>query len=198
MAANSTNLNAGLRFPTGSVLIKITITVAVTILIIAQLVTRFELEAETVALVLVAILPWLSTIVESVELPGGGRLLFREVREVVAAQQEQLNAQQQVINQLVLYSMSHLIFQHLAGIYHANKTGGEYLFQGNLEAFSRDLRFLRDHGYFHHFGVGELRDKQNLASSLRLTPAGNFYVELREELERQQKAEKEKMAAKLS
>lgn len=106
---------------------------------------------------------------------------------LVAAQQEQLEHQQNIINKIVLYSMSHLIFQHLAGIHHAAEKGGEYLFQGNLDAFRRDLRFLRDHGYLHHFHVNELQDGQNLATSLRLTPNGLFYVELREEFERQQK-----------
>jgi hypothetical protein len=170
-----------------ALLVKGAISAAVVLLIVVQLWTRFELKAETVALVILALLPWLSTIIESVELPGGGKLLFREVRAVVAAQQEQLQAQQKVINQLVIYSMSHLIFQHLAGIHYAVKNGAEYLFQGDLEAFRRDLRFLRDHGYLHHFSARELQDRQNLAASLRLTQAGIFYVELREEFERQQK-----------
>jgi hypothetical protein len=172
-----------------SLIVKGTISGALVVLIIVQLWTRFELGSETVALVVLAVLPWLSTIVESIELPGGGKLLFREFRAKIAAQEEQLRAQQRIINELVLYSMSFLIFQRLSGIHRAARQGGEYLFQGDLEAFRRDLRFLRDHGYLHHFHVNELQDGQNLASSLRLTPAGTFYVEFREEFERQQREE---------
>ena len=99
---------------------KAAMSAAVALLIVIQLWTSFELTPETVALVVLALLPWVSTVIESVELPGGGKVQFREVRATVAAQQEQLQAQQKIINELVLYSMSYLIFQHLAGIHHAS------------------------------------------------------------------------------
>ena len=169
-----------------SLIVKGAISLAVLLLIIVQLWKGLELKPETVALVILALLPWFSTIIESVELPGGGKLLFREVRAVVAAQEQKIRAQQEVINQLVIYSMSQLIYQHLRGIYNATKNGTEYLFQGDHEAFRRDLRFLRDHGYLEHFHVNELKDRQNLASFIRLTPTGEFYVYLREGSVRQQ------------
>lgn len=180
-----------------ALLVKGAISTTVIALIVGQIRTGFELKTETVALVVIALLPWLSTILESVELPGGGKLLFREVRAVVVAQQEQIAAQQRVINELVLYSMSFLIFQHLSGIYHGAKRGESYLFQGDLEAFRRDLRFLRDHGYFHHFHVNEVHDKQDLAATLKLTPAGVFYVELREAFEQQKKEQTQEVSKQL-
>ena len=89
-----------------TLLIKVGISSAVAVLIVAQLANRLEIEIETVALVVIAILPWLSTIVESIDLPGGGRVQFREVQAIVETQQKQLEMQQEIVNQLVVYSMS--------------------------------------------------------------------------------------------
>jgi hypothetical protein len=171
-----------------AVLVKAIITCLVVILIFVQLYAQLVIKPETVALVIIAALPWLSTIVERIDLPGGGSVKFREVQASVEAQKEQIQFQQQIINQLVVYSMSYFIFEHLKQIHHRSREGGEYLFRNN-DAFKRDLRFLRDHGYFEHFNVGDLFEGQNLVGHLKLTPVGNFYVELREALELKPRAE---------
>jgi hypothetical protein len=43
-----------------------------------------------------------------------------------------------------------------------------------------DIRFLRDHGYIEFVEIRGLPDGADLVSAVKLTPVGNFYVELRE------------------
>ncbi len=149
-----------------------------------HMLTRYRLDSIALALVVLAVLPWLVPWIRanlrSVELPGA-KIEFLERR--IESQEAQIGRQQDVINRLVLYSMSYYIFQHLSGLLRAQQQpNGEYLFRKN-DAFERDLRFLRDHGYLALFNVGELTDGENLARRLELTPAGKLYVQLRQEYE---------------
>jgi hypothetical protein len=144
-----------------------------------------------VALVVVAILPWVATLVEAVDLPGGGSLRFRRVEQRVEiqerrveSQEKKLNEQQEIITQLVAYSMSWYLFELLSRIHHGQREGGEYLYRDN-EAVRRDLRFLRDHGYLAHFYLSSLSDGQDLVKTLQLTPVGAFLVQLREQKEQE-------------
>jgi hypothetical protein len=88
--------------------------------------------------------------------------------------------QQQILNKLVVYSLSWYLFKMLATFYHLERSeAGEYLFRDD-DRMRYDLRFLRDHGYLEHFTIAELRDGENLVGKIRLTPVGNYLVELRE------------------
>lgn len=87
--------------------------------------------------------------------------------------------------QLVVYSMSWYVFTMLSQLYHRSRSGEEYLFRNN-DAMPRDLRFLRDHGHLEHFNISALNDGDNLIGTVRLTPIGNYLVELREQLQAQQ------------
>jgi hypothetical protein len=153
-----------------------------------------EVQSGIVALVTIAILPWVAAVIETMELPGGAKVMFREVREKVERQEQQLNVQQEIITQLVVYSMAGYIFDHLSKLYHGNRDGGEYLFRDD-EAMKWDLRYLRDHGYLEHFHIRSLRDGENLIGQLRLTPMGNFLVELREQLQARSASEAVKQFA---
>jgi hypothetical protein len=139
-----------------------------------------------VVLVVLAVLPWLSAVLETVDVPGVGNFRFRQVEREVAdqgrrvrAQEQQLQEQQELITQLVVYSMAWYLFQLLADLHHRTQEQGEYLFRGS-EATRRDLRFLRDHGYLEHFVIGDLADGQDLVRTVRLTPLGRILVEMRE------------------
>jgi hypothetical protein len=153
-----------------------------------------EVQSGVVALVAIAILPWVAAIVEEMDVPGVGKVTFRQVREKVELQEKQLNVQQEIITQLVVYSMSSYIFDLLAKLYHGNRHGDEYLFRDD-ESMKRDLRYLRDHGYLEHFYMGDLYDGENLIGQIRLTPMGNFLVELREQLHRRSAEEAAKRLA---
>ena len=142
-----------------------------------------------VALVVVALLPWVAALVETVDLPGGGGLRFRQFEKRVQVNEERiegherkLDEQQETITQLVAYSMSWYLFELLSRLYHGRREGGEYLYRDN-DAMRRDLRFLRDHGYLAHFYLSSLADGQDLVTTVQLTPVGEFLVQLREQKE---------------
>lgn len=115
---------------------------------------------------------------------------IKEQENKLSIQQEQIGLQSEILYQIVAFSMSFHIYAHLKAMYDKSKSGNpyeEYLY----EAYNQpDIFFLRDHGYIesksHDFlRVEYLQPKQNLLPKIRLTPAGIFYVELRERLERE-------------
>src|SRR5690348_8036711 len=71
--------------------------------------TILSSDTVTLALLVLAVLPWLDSLIKTAELPGGWKIEFRELKIEVARQQE-------VINTLVRYSMSASIFHHLCGL----------------------------------------------------------------------------------
>jgi hypothetical protein len=97
-------------------------------------------------------------------------------QRTISKQEQTLAKQQDVINQLVAYSMASYIFKHLQHVYHGQRKdsgwASEYLFRKN-DPFAHDLRFLRDHGYIEFLEIGSLRDGADLVTGLTLTPVGN-------------------------
>ena len=121
--------------------------------------------------------------------PGGWEVTFREMENKVQGQQAELDKQrrildkqQEIINQLVVFSMAFFLFERLKGLYYARKSNGEYLFH-KTDDFIKDLRYLRDNGYIEIIGIGQLHDGQDIAQVVKLTPIGEYYVDLREEYE---------------
>jgi hypothetical protein len=118
---------------------------------------------------------------------------IKEQENKLSTQQEQIGLQSEILFQIVAFSMSFHIYAHLKEIYYKNKSGNiheEYLYE---DYHQRDIYFLRDHGYIESkssdfLRVEHLYARQNLLQVIRLTPAGVFYVELREKLEREKPA----------
>lgn len=99
----------------------------------------------------------------------------------VAAQANQIQHQQAMINQLVKYSMSASIFHHLCGI----AILGQYLYHDD-ESTRREMYFLRDNGFikpkwsaFVDFDSG--LNGRNLADVAEPTPAGWACIRLRKD-----------------
>ncbi|MCA9126136.1 MAG: hypothetical protein KDB22_03585 [Planctomycetales bacterium] len=165
--------------------IKFAISVVAANLLVAHLIwPDLSIDAITVVLAIVAILPWLATVLERATFPGGWEVVFREVKATVEEQQEQIEDQARIIDDLVIFSMAHWLFYHLRSIYYAQKAGTEYIFNKN-DDFVDDLRFLRDNGYLEILGIRQLEDGTDLAKSVKLTPIGSYYVELREKREKE-------------
>jgi hypothetical protein len=99
--------------------------------------------------------------------------------ERISSQETMLQKQQEIINQLVIYSMSASIYYHLWFISETE----EYRYRDE-DWFQREMYFLRDNGYIQPIGRGfltfdrELHDK-NLVEVSKLTPVGEFYVQMR-------------------
>jgi len=133
----------------------------------------FPADATTIVLIILATLPWLDSIIKVAELPGGWKIEFRDLQNVVAEQQE-------LINQLVKFSMSASIFVHLCGITLLRT----YNYADN-EGNRREFYFLRDNGFIRpKAGVGWLEfndrlDKKNVGDFAEPTPIGLTCVRLR-------------------
>jgi hypothetical protein len=97
-----------------------------------------------------------------------------------------LRRQQEVINALVTYSMGEHVFRHLKLIYHSQmKHPGsvpDYKFH-KYGPMPQEIRFLVDHGYIELLNPDTLDDEQDLTRIVKLTPVGNYYVDLREQSE---------------
>jgi hypothetical protein len=157
---------------------------AVVLLVLHMLRPDWEIDAVSIGLLVVAALPWLPAFVESLELPGGVKLELRALEQRVQEQGRTIEDQQQIINELVVFSMAQHLARHLGELYDRATSQGEYLYRDNAD-FKRDLLFLRDHGFIEsalpgqYLNVDALRDGQNLVGYVKLTPVGTFYVEQR-------------------
>ena len=168
--------------------IRVVITVAAVAILIAHLIwPNLSIDYITVGLVIIASLPWLPIILQSAKIPGGWEVTFREIENQVESQQVKiekqsriLEKQQEIINQLVIFSMAFFLFERLKGLYYARKNGNEYIFHKTDDSI-KDLRYLRDNGYIDIIGIGQFHDGQDIAPTVKLTPIGEYYVQLREE-----------------
>jgi hypothetical protein len=142
--------------------------------IIHLFVPGLTIDTIGLALLFLAILPWiipyLQRSVKHVDILGN-RIEFLET---------EVNKQQRVINDLVIFSISSSLVEILSHLYHKK----EYKYYAN-EGGQRNLRFLRNHGYVHYFRFDELQNEQDLVGTLRLTPAGELLVQERERREKQ-------------
>jgi hypothetical protein len=166
---------------------------AVTLIILRMFWSQLSIDSTTVGLLLVAGVPWLFSVLESAKLPGGIELKLRSMEEKVESQKEhveqqdrELQRQQDIINQLVVYTMSDYIFWHLCQIFHKQHDGkGDYIFRKNQD-FEHDLRFLMDNGYIKYVDVANMADGTDLVKVVELTPVGTFMVQQREQLRAKQ------------
>ena len=98
-------------------------------------------DATTLGLLTVAVLPWIYTVLDSAEFPGGWKLQFRKLQAAVDQQDKVIADQQRAINDLVKYSTSASIFHHLCGVALLR----EYRYRDD-DANRREMYFLRDNG----------------------------------------------------
>ncbi len=114
--------------------------------------------------------------------------VFDKVSEIVEAAiahtrikflEKQVENQQEIINQLVVFSMAFYLFEMLKDFSECEKgKKTEYLFKDEPE-FKSNLRWLRDHGYIQMIKIRQLHNDENIAKKVKLTPVGHYYVELR-------------------
>jgi hypothetical protein len=88
-----------------------------------------------------------------------------------------------ILKQLVAFSMAGFIYEHMKNIYFAKREGKPLIYEHIGQTAKRELQFLMDNGYIRHVKLDELRSGDDLAQKIKLTPAGVWYVELREEME---------------
>jgi hypothetical protein len=130
------------------------------------------------------LLPYLTKNFRSIEVFGVKAELLEKIevqKDKLAVQEVKLQEQQDFINELVKYSMSASIFDHLCGISLLNV----YLYNDN-EYFRREMYFLRDNGFIRPKGSGfldfnEKYNHSNLVDIAEPTPIGMTFVRLRKD-----------------
>jgi hypothetical protein len=110
----------------------------------------------------------------------------------VEVQKNKLDDQEEIIRQLVVYSMSSMIYTHLRHLRDGriSRSEGrpyEYHYRNN-PPFQREMYYLRDNGFIQPVGQGyldfnEFIDGKDLIDMAKPTPIGEYYVKLREEYE---------------
>jgi hypothetical protein len=109
-----------------------------------------------------------------------------ETAHIVQKQQSQLKDQRDIIDKLVLFSMSGFIFGHLEHILNAQITGQPYTVD-HIDKVQDELRFLKDHGYIWDFDPSDIRPGRNIAEVIRLTDIAQWFVQLRLETEKRER-----------
>ena len=137
----------------------------------------------------------LISVVGSVVVAVLNRILTGTVHKLetkVEVQENKLDDQEEIIRQLVVFSMSSMIYTHLRQI----RTGRiarnegrlyEYRYRNN-PPFQREMYYLRDNGFIQPIDEGHLDfdshiDGHDLIDIAKPTPIGEYYVRLREEYE---------------
>ena len=102
------------------------------------------------------------------------------VKERVEEQKELINNQQNIINQLVIFSMSFHIYNFLRDF--VDNKYHEFLY---ISSEHKDIiRFLRDNGFIGMVQIRRLQEGENIVGKIVPTPIGRFYVEQRDKFER--------------
>jgi hypothetical protein len=115
------------------------------------------------------------------------------LEEKVQRQEVIVQEQQEIINQLVVFSMAFFLYRMLDDFYECQEgrkreSRQEYIYR-KTDRFEHHMRWLRDHGYLEmNFKIGGLDDGQDIAKVVKLTPVGRFYVELRRSYEARNRA----------
>lgn len=89
----------------------------------------------------------------------------------------------EILEHLAAFSLSGHIYGHLQNIYFGRLLDEPRIYDRVTDAVRRELRFLIDHGLVEQVDPATLKDGDDIARKVALTPAGEWLVELREPLE---------------
>jgi hypothetical protein len=105
------------------------------------------------------------------------------IQDRLETQRKSIRDQQQIINEVFIFGVAFYLVAMLRDFRRlASAPGGEYIFH-KTESFAHNLRHLRDLGFIEMIKIGELREAENILPKVKLTPAGELFLDLREELE---------------
>ncbi len=163
--------------------LRLLISVGALALLGTQLVApSLRLDAVALGLVVLAVLPWLSSIIESAKLPGGWEVKFREVEREQAKQREDLDLVLRFLleNFVSAYELVHL--EKLAG-------GTPFPFSRS-DTFEAELRRLLALGLIRRKpgkGIRSLfQAADDVQNHLEITDRGREYLEHRRTLTRRE------------
>jgi len=109
-----------------------------------------------------------------------------ETEGEVQTQKSLLDEHRDILDRLIIFSMSGYIFGHLDHILDAKNKGEPYTVQ-DIEKVRDELKFLKDHGYIEDFNPGDIAPGRNIADVIRLTDIAEWFVRFRFEAEKREK-----------
>lgn len=102
------------------------------------------------------------------------------IATLAARPEDEVHKQQELVNLLVVFSMAFFLFRLLDDFDKCEKGEIERYLHTKSASADANLRWLRDHGYLEmNFQVAALKDGQDIAKLVKLTPVGKLYVQLR-------------------
>lgn len=162
--------------------IKIMLSVGAIILLLLHLIwPQLQIDAVTLGLALFAALPWLSSVLESAELPGGWKVEFREL----AAQQ----SKQQSDIDMLKFLVGHFVSDH--ELNHLRRLNSDDMFviqkDDSSSFFESEMRRLRALGLIAGYpgkGIRSLfKSDGNVKQHFHITENGRLYLQLRQQVE---------------
>lgn len=157
--------------------IKIVISCAAAGLFILRAAAPNLLPSDTMSLglLVVILLPWLSSFIDMAELPFGWKFKFRELQREQVNQKEQIDS----LRFLISYFLTNDELVHLRKL----SKGEDFPYERN-NRFIEELRRLRDLGLITKssaVNIGDLPQKGCLNKYIEITDRGRTYLHLRSE-----------------
>ena len=139
------------------------------------------IDTVTISLLVVALLPWVTVLVESAELPGGWKVKFRELKKVQNEQKSEIDSLKFLVSNFVTEAE----FQHLHKL--AANQPFPFAFGPETSFFEKELRRLRSFGLIAgHPGKGVrslMKTGGDVKNHFYITEVGRKYLGLRNDIE---------------
>jgi hypothetical protein len=153
----------------------VVVTVAAAVVLAAKFVAPERVDLTTVAILILALLPWLSSIVERAELPGGGSLTLRRLEVRQRHQQDQIDGLRFLLQRLVSpHELEHLrkLRDDIPLLYSRDETRS-YL-DGELRRLINVGLLERRPGH----GLGTMGDSGDVRQHFEITEDGRRYLDM--------------------
>jgi hypothetical protein len=162
---------------------QILISVVALVAVLIHIATPLKLDNVSLTLLGIAVLPWLATVLQRAELPGGLKFEFQKIKTEQVRQARELDAIRFLIgNFLTVPEQQHLrkIAEGQPFIVKASKTS---------RFFGAELRRLRAHGFIRQIGKEGVRTllqddgkERDVCKFFEITEQGREYIQLRTEI----------------
>lgn len=142
-----------------------------------------QIDAITLVLLAIALLPWLSILIESAKLPGGYEITFRRIEDKQKQQQSEINTLQFLVSHFV----SRYELEHLTKL--AANEPFLYRRDNSFSFFEQELRRLVYLNLIERVpngrGFSGLREQEsgNVKDYFLITEQGREYLELRHQVD---------------
>jgi hypothetical protein len=140
-------------------------------------------DAVTLGLLVVAVLPWISSFIDIAEFPGGWKFQFRELE----ATQKRQNREIESLKFLIKYFVTDRELEHLRKV--ASGVSSSYDYDDYQRGiFATELRRLRSFDLIQmqpDAYVADMPKKGDLRDYCKITERGEMYLKLRQEVDSQ-------------